>query len=175
MSSQPKELREAYAQFDASHPWPTLHEAYIHAWHAAIAALGAQKPVAYVGKNSQLFSVALHDSLAEVREGSAGYSLLKELRPLFAAPVLPSVKEGWQPIETAPKGELIAIWIAGTNKFGERWSETIGECWLYCYYDSICGEWRTTRPSGHLRCAPERFVTHWMHTPAAPSPQEEKK
>lgn len=93
MSSQPKELREAYAQFDASHPWPTLHEAYIHAWHAAIAALGAQKPVAYVGKNSQLFSVALHDSLAEAREGSAGYSLLKELRPLFAAPVLPSVQE----------------------------------------------------------------------------------
>ena len=73
----------------------------------------------------------------------------------------------WQPIETAPKGELIAIWIVGTNKNGQKWSDEEGECWLYCYHDNICGEWRTTRPSGHLRCVPDRFVTHWMPLPSA--------
>ena len=73
----------------------------------------------------------------------------------------------WQPIETAPKGELIAIWIVGTNKNGQKWSDEEGECWLYCYHDNICGDWRTTRPSGHLRCVPDRFVTHWMSIPSA--------
>lgn len=73
----------------------------------------------------------------------------------------------WQPIETAPKGELIAIWIVGTNKNGQKWSDEEGECWLYCYHDNICGDWRTTRPSGHLRCVPDRFVTHWMPLPSA--------
>lgn len=72
----------------------------------------------------------------------------------------------WQPIETAPKGELIAIWIVGTNKNGQKWSDEEGECWLYCYHDNICGDWRTTRPSGHLRCVPDRFVTHWMPLPS---------
>lgn len=72
----------------------------------------------------------------------------------------------WQPIETAPKGELIAIWIVGTNKNGQKWSDEEGECWLYSYHDNICGDWRTTRPSGHLRCVPDRFVTHWMPLPS---------
>ena len=74
----------------------------------------------------------------------------------------------WRDIETAPKDGLISIWITGINKHGQKWSNTEGECWPYCYYDNICGEWRTTRPSGHLRCVPERFVTHWMPLPTPP-------
>jgi len=75
---------------------------------------------------------------------------------------------GWMPIESAPKGELITIWIAGTNVKGQKWCDGPGELWANCYYDSICGEWRTSRPSGHLRCVPERFVTHWMPQPTPP-------
>lgn len=71
-------------------------------------------------------------------------------------------EDGWQPIETAPKDRLVSVWIAGTNSAGERWCDDVGEMWVYCYYDSICGQWRTTRPSGYPRCVPERFVTHWQ-------------
>ena len=62
----------------------------------------------------------------------------------------------WQPIETAPKDQLIDIWLAD----GLRWCD--------CYYDHICEEWRTSRPSGRLVTIKARFVTHWMHPPTAP-------
>ncbi|MCW3678245.1 hypothetical protein [Burkholderia cenocepacia] len=75
---------------------------------------------------------------------------------------------GWQPIETVPKQELVIIWITGTNSAGQRWMDGPGEMWANCYYDRICGEWRTTRPSGHLRCVPERYVTHWRPMPEVP-------
>jgi hypothetical protein len=69
----------------------------------------------------------------------------------------------WQPIETAPpKGQLIDVWTVGWGAEPHRVSD--------CYYDNICGEWRTSRHSGtgQLLCIPERFVTHWMPLPAAP-------
>ncbi|MEP2955554.1 MAG: hypothetical protein ABJN39_09460 [Sulfitobacter sp.] len=62
----------------------------------------------------------------------------------------------WQPIETAPKDQLIDIWLAD----GLRWCD--------CYYDRICDEWRTSRPSCKLVTIKARFVTHWMFPPAAP-------
>lgn len=67
----------------------------------------------------------------------------------------------WQPIETAPKDELICVLIES-----QEWGPS--EIWLYCYYDNICKEWRTSRPSGHLRCVPELYVTHWMPLPKLP-------
>ncbi len=66
----------------------------------------------------------------------------------------------WQPIETAPKDELIDIWLTD----GVRWSD--------CYFDRICGEWRTSRPCGHLLRIREKFVSHWMPRPAAPEATE---
>ena len=68
---------------------------------------------------------------------------------------------GWQPIETAPKGELIDIWIQNGDGSGVRWTD--------CYHDAICNEWRTSRPSGHLVFVSARHVTHWRPAPAAPS------
>lgn len=67
---------------------------------------------------------------------------------------------GWQPIETAPKDGLIDIWIVRSDGSGLRWAE--------CYYDRICGEWRTTSPSGHLLTINERHVSHWRPLPAPP-------
>ena len=64
----------------------------------------------------------------------------------------------WQPIETAPKDELIDIWLAE----GKRWCD--------CYYDHICDEWRTSRPSGRLVWIKARHVTHWMPPPEPPEP-----
>ncbi|CAH2399098.1 hypothetical protein MES4922_210087 [Mesorhizobium ventifaucium] len=66
---------------------------------------------------------------------------------------------GWKPIETAPKDRLIDIWL----KTGVRWCD--------CYYDQICGEWRTSRPSGRLVSVKEAVATHWQEPPGAPVPQ----
>ena len=62
----------------------------------------------------------------------------------------------WQPIETAPKDGLIDIWLAE----GKRWCD--------CYYDRICDEWRTSRPSGRLVSVKSQHVTHWMPLPKPP-------
>jgi hypothetical protein len=61
---------------------------------------------------------------------------------------------GWQPIETAPKIRVIDLWT------GDRRMTR-------CYWDDICGEWRTTENSGVLM----RFkkATHWMEIPVPPS------
>lgn len=63
---------------------------------------------------------------------------------------------GWRPIATAPKDDLIDIWLSE----GKRWCD--------CYYDHICDEWRTSRPSGRLVWIKARHVTHWMPRPDAP-------
>lgn len=64
----------------------------------------------------------------------------------------------WQPIVTAPKDVLVDIWIGGG--VDKRWAD--------CYYDHICNEWRTSRPSGILATIPARLVTHWMSPPGPP-------
>lgn len=64
----------------------------------------------------------------------------------------------WKPIETAPKDTLIDIWL------------TDGVRWCDCYFDRICEEWRTSRPSGRLVWIKEKFVTHWMLPPEGPKP-----
>lgn len=71
----------------------------------------------------------------------------------------------WLPIETAPKDDLIDIWIGGTSQI--RWSD--------CYYDRICDEWRTSRPSGRLMVIKASHVTHWMPAPTAPLTRPERE
>ena len=66
----------------------------------------------------------------------------------------------WQPIETAPKDRLIDVWTVGYGAEPHRMSD--------CYYDRICDEWRTSRPSGHLMCIKAKYVTHWMTRPTPP-------
>jgi len=73
--------------------------------------------------------------------------------------VLTDLAPQWQDIETAPKDDLIDIWL----KDGVRWCD--------CYYDRICSEWRTSRPSGHLVRINESHVTHWMPLPTPPEPK----
>jgi len=70
----------------------------------------------------------------------------------------PDAAAEWIPaqIETPPRDRLIDIWINS----GVRWCD--------CYYDQICDQWRTTRPSGHLICVSARAVTHWRLPPPAP-------
>ncbi|MCY1556720.1 hypothetical protein D9M68_934930 [compost metagenome] len=64
----------------------------------------------------------------------------------------------WQPIETAPKGRLIDIWVNSGG--GHRWCD--------CYFDRECGEWRTSRPGGKLVWVKAEHVTHWRLPPASP-------
>jgi hypothetical protein len=62
----------------------------------------------------------------------------------------------WRDISTAPKDDLIDIWLSE----GKRWCD--------CYYDRICDEWRTSRPGGRLVSVKAHHVTHWMPRPAPP-------
>jgi hypothetical protein len=73
--------------------------------------------------------------------------------------ILADLAPQWQDIATAPKDDLIDIWL----KDGVRWCD--------CYYDRICSEWRTSRPSGHLVRINESHVTHWMPLPTPPEPK----
>ena len=80
---------------------------------------------------------------------------------------LPAAPEGgdvsaWQPIKTAPKDRLISVWVDG---------DEIREGFMlpYAYYDAICDQWRTSRPSGHLYAAPWRLVNHWREIPEGPA------
>jgi hypothetical protein len=79
---------------------------------------------------------------------------------LASLPSSEPVREAWQPIETVPKDRLIDIWTDGWGAEPHRVAD--------CYYDQICGEWRTSRPSGQLLCVKERHVTHWMDCPSSP-------
>lgn len=129
------------------------------------------------GEGLGLDLVARHESRADAAEAEAdrlrnflsvgSYQMLQSeqawrQRALEAEQklaTLPSAVEGWQGIESAPRGQLIDIWI--TTAGGHRVSD--------CYYDNICGEWRTSRPSGHLVCIKERWVSHWQPLPAPPA------
>ncbi|RWD00143.1 MAG: hypothetical protein EOS58_30650 [Mesorhizobium sp.] len=70
-----------------------------------------------------------------------------------------TITVGWQTIDSAPKnrGRLIDIWLES----GTRWCD--------CYYDQICDEWRTSRPSGHLISIKAKHVTHWREVTAGPT------
>ena len=80
--------------------------------------------------------------------------------PVYTAPPTQDSVAGWQDISSAPKGELIDIWIDHGDGTGVRWCD--------CYYDRICDEWRTSRPSGRLLTIKAKHVTHWQPLPAAP-------
>lgn len=73
----------------------------------------------------------------------------------------------WQPIETAPRGTTIDIWIANSYGTGRRIAE--------CYYDHICDEWRTSSPALRLYCVKARCVTHWMPLPIPPTDEARGK
>lgn len=80
--------------------------------------------------------------------------------PLYARPV-PSVHvvPEWQPIETAPKDQLIDLLVEGGRRYAGCHSDTLGE-------------WRHTTACGRLIWF--KNATHWMPIPAAPSPDKEK-
>lgn len=63
--------------------------------------------------------------------------------------------EEWKPIETAPLDRLITLWN-GNNAV------------VACYWDRICKEWRTSRPSGHPFSF--RYATHWREEANPPPP-----
>lgn len=88
---------------------------------------------------------------ANARLIAAAPTLLRERDALVAA-------TKWRPIETAPKDRLIDLCKGGTEYR-----------YINCYYDDICDEWRTSRPSGHLFCIPRGVVTHWCEPPVLPA------
>ena len=69
-------------------------------------------------------------------------------------------KEGWRPIETAPKDGSRVI-CCGPQL-------AVAECeWCY-WHGAKAGWYRSNQP-------PEVHPTYWMPLPAAPEPQEDRK
>jgi hypothetical protein len=99
------------------------------------------------------------------KEAEANHALTVLLRAnlptILAALTSPSAQAGWREIGSAPRDRLIDIWIGKDDGTGARWCD--------CYYDTICDQWRTSRPSGHLLTISARFVTHWREPPAPPA------
>lgn len=85
----------------------------------------------------------------------------ERLRPWMAAAIAAADRAGWSTdMEAAKKlRALVDLWT-GTQRIAN------------CYYDQICDEWRTSRPSGHLFCIPRGCVTHWILPPPVPGDAE---
>lgn len=134
-----------------------------------VAALGAQKPVAWRHEyTSDLDSQAYHHSMmidknAEQLEYSMKAYNLKVVQSnsLFAAPVLPSVPEGWIDVkDRLPDTAGVFLVIC------DRWVQS---------YHPIIGVFNRDFDSPYPWSVPgTATVTHWMPLPAAPSPQEDK-
>ena len=77
--------------------------------------------------------------------------LIQKVEPLYSAPTIP---EGWQPIETAPKE--VSCLVVGES----------GNVWVakYTYAGPRAGERWNALGLGRLPFSP----THWMPLPAAP-------
>ena len=110
---------------------------------------------------NQAASKMLGDDVLEVMDAddAAIASLQAELDA--AREELRQRGDGWRDISTAPKDQLIDIWIKNSaNGTGVRWTS--------CYYDQICDQWRTA-PGGHLMWVPAKAVSHWRSLPNPPS------
>lgn len=141
-----------------------------------VAVLGAQqKPVAILqlpdpedDRDGPWFSL---DDYLQLRALPAGTKL-------FAAPVLPIVPEGWQPIETAPEGVLVVVsWIDADDGEARHnfdyledgvWSNYFNEHEHYMIAGVARGR-SEDAPYTHWTPLPP----HWSPLPAAPSPQED--
>lgn len=155
-----------------------LKEAFESGWLAGraemVAALGAQESV-----------VTVEDAggqchFPRLQWVSANASLETPIgTKLYAAPVPPSVKEGWRPIETAPKGVLVVVsWIDAEDGEARHNFDYLEDGVWWNYFSEhehymIAGVTR-----GRSEDAPYTHWTplpnHWGPLPAAPSPQEEK-
>jgi hypothetical protein len=69
----------------------------------------------------------------------------------------------WQPIETAPKGELIIMAGWKPNKDGDClvWSVNTGFAWEYFMFPFAGGK--------HLNTALRKGYTHWKPLPPPPA------
>lgn len=126
----------------------------------------AEEPV--VASQPVKVAEALRTKLVEALDGHTKYSrdcslsgefLVSQIWPLVSAALssAPATAEGWRTMDSAPKDRLIDIWLSD----GVRWCD--------CYYDRICDQWRTSRPSGHLLTIRASSVQFWRPPPAAPT------
>lgn len=69
--------------------------------------------------------------------------------------------EQWRPIETAPKNQVIDLWVMVDEKTGE------GVRKVNCYWEQ--GRWIG------FSCLYQYRPTHWMPLPAAPDPEQKDK
>ena len=83
----------------------------------------------------------------------------------------------WQPIETAPKDELLGLhpkcdlWLdipASPRSFGYSDSFRVPDCWIAMAGEDE-GRWVHDH-EGKQMAIEERYITHWMPLPAAPGP-----
>lgn len=122
--------------------------------HRLVAAFGAQESTVWVGSMNGHRYIHWGSSAPD-------FPALTGVHPLFAAPVLPSVPEGWIDVK-------------------DRLPDTAGVFLVICdrgvqSYHPIIGVFNRDFDSPYPWSVPgTATVTHWMPLPAAPSPQEEK-
>ncbi len=106
------------------------------------------------------------DTIEKVRDAiiAAGFNTWDQARAAISAM---EQSGGWQGIETPWPDCLVDVWTVGWRGNGVRVAD--------CYYDKICGEWRTSRPAGQLLSIPERYVTHWRLPPTPPGAEAPAK
>lgn len=140
---------------DSARTWPA------HTIRAIISAIPAVRPdaaTAGLTARGSAATWALYDALL-TRMGALQPAHVNETQKSEheAANVLtPAMKGDWQPIETAPKDEVIDLW----SQEGGRYPDAV---W------GVCGDvegWTDANDHGNLGCG---MFTHWRDRPAPPA------
>lgn len=145
-----QEAFEVWFKSVAKYTQPQDTDAWMQeAWNAALAWLRSQgEPVATLHDDG--YWTWKNRANAPHESNYAGWRM-----DVFAAPQ-PAIPDGWQPIETAPKDELILV---GPTK-------RMGVC---AAMNHSRDGWGTETPSEWVTIY---TPTHWMPLPAAPEPSK---
>lgn len=96
-------------------------------------------------------------------------AIVKAITPMLA-PSLKRESSGWQPIETAPKGKAIKLWIP---EFGNYMPLAWTGCWSYRLSDWVIYAPVHSAEGNGLRISELPHPTHWAELDKAPLPEIE--
>lgn len=136
MDQYRKEHPEAAEYSDAKIQY-NLDRGWILGWRMARrAALSNAEPFAYLWKAHQ------YDNWEEVPVDNAGD---KGVVAVFLHPSVPAPQ--WQPIESAPKDQVIDLWHKDVGRFVDQWWVKEDDCWSCTLSASAFTHWMPIAPA----------------------------